>query len=79
MLGMDVALAFSRRDLHRDRLPAARARTALCTGRSPTYDLPVIMGIVLVVSVAVVIMNLIADILYCVIDPRISLRGGSSS
>ena len=41
-------------------------------------DLPMIMGIVFLVSVAVVVMNMIVDILYCLIDPRISLRGGSS-
>jgi peptide/nickel transport system permease protein len=38
-------------------------------------DLPVILGVTIVVSFAVVIMNLIADILYCVIDPRMNLRG----
>jgi peptide/nickel transport system permease protein len=40
-----------------------------------TADLPVIMGVVLVVSVAVTIANLIADILYCAIDPRVRLHG----
>ena len=39
-------------------------------------DEPVIMGVALVVSVAVVIMNLAADIAYCVIDPRVRLRTG---
>ena len=42
-----------------------------------TADLPVILGISIVVSFAVVIANLIADILYCVIDPRMNLRGPS--
>jgi peptide/nickel transport system permease protein len=37
-------------------------------------DLPVILGVVLVVSVVVVLTNMIADILYSLIDPRI--RGG---
>jgi peptide/nickel transport system permease protein len=36
-----------------------------------TTDLPVILGVVLVVSVAVVITNMIADIAYRFIDPRI--------
>jgi peptide/nickel transport system permease protein len=78
MVGMDVGLAFSGAIFIETvfQLPGLgqtmyRALT--------TSDLPVIMGIILVVSVAVVIFNLIADILYCVIDPRISLRGGSSS
>jgi len=38
-------------------------------------DLPVILGISIVISFTVVIFNLIADILYCVIDPRMNLRG----
>jgi peptide/nickel transport system permease protein len=41
----------------------------------PANDLPVILGITIVVSFAVVIANLIADLLYCLIDPRLSLRG----
>lgn len=40
-----------------------------------TNDLPVILGIVIVVSFAVVITNLIADLLYGLIDPRLNLRG----
>jgi ABC-type dipeptide/oligopeptide/nickel transport system permease component len=40
-----------------------------------TNDLPVIVGIVLVISFAVTITNLIADIVYCLVDPRVSLRG----
>jgi peptide/nickel transport system permease protein len=38
-------------------------------------DLPVILGVVIVVSFAVTIANLIADLLYCLIDPRLDLRG----
>lgn len=35
-------------------------------------DLPVIMGVTLVAATAVVVMNLIVDILYAVVDPRVS-------
>jgi peptide/nickel transport system permease protein len=38
-------------------------------------DKPVILGVVIVVSCAVTIANLIADIVYCLVDPRLSLRG----
>jgi len=34
-------------------------------------DLPVIMGVVLVVSVAITLATTLADILYCLIDPRL--------
>jgi peptide/nickel transport system permease protein len=37
-------------------------------------DLPVIMGIVLVASAAVVILNMLADIMYAVLDPRVRLH-----
>jgi peptide/nickel transport system permease protein len=40
-----------------------------------TADLPVILGISIVVSFAVVIVNTIADILYTVVDPRLNVRG----
>jgi peptide/nickel transport system permease protein len=40
-------------------------------------DLPVILGISIVVSFTVVIFNLVADIVLCVLDPRMSLRGPS--
>jgi len=39
-----------------------------------TRDFPVLLGIVLVVAVATVIGNLLADIMYGVIDPRVRLR-----
>jgi peptide/nickel transport system permease protein len=37
------------------------------------YDLPVIMGTVLVASVFLVAANLVVDIVYSVIDPRVRL------
>jgi len=38
------------------------------------FDFPAIMGTTIVFAVCVVVMNLVADILLCVIDPRIRLR-----
>ena len=35
------------------------------------YDLPVIMGIVLFVSIVFIVLNILADLLYGVIDPRV--------
>jgi peptide/nickel transport system permease protein len=42
-------------------------------------DVPVLLGIVLMVSLAVVIANLVVDILYSVLDPRVRLYGPSDS
>jgi peptide/nickel transport system permease protein len=37
-------------------------------------DLPVIIGIVLFASAAVVVSNILVDILYAVLDPRVRLH-----
>ena len=37
-------------------------------------DLPVVMGITLVISVIFVIINLIVDVIYSIIDPRVVLK-----
>ena len=77
MLGMDVGLAFAGAIFIESvfQLPGVGQ---LLFRALPGLDLPMIMGIVFLVSVAVVVVNLIVDILYCFIDPRISLRGGSA-
>jgi peptide/nickel transport system permease protein len=41
-------------------------------------DYPVMQGIVLITTIAVVVANLIADLLYTRLDPRIGRAGGSS-
>ena len=38
-------------------------------------DFPIVQSVVLLGSVATVVCNLLADLLYCVVDPRISLQG----
>jgi peptide/nickel transport system permease protein len=77
MLGMDVGLAFAGAIFIESvfQLPGVGQ---LLFRALPGLDLPMIMGIVFLVSVAVVVLNMIVDILYCLIDPRISLKGGSS-
>ncbi len=39
------------------------------------HDLPIIEGVVVVVTITVVVVNLIADLVYALLDPRIKLRG----
>ena len=38
-------------------------------------DLPVLVGVVVFTAMAVVVLNLIADLLYAVLDPRVTLQG----
>ena len=41
-------------------------------------DYPVMQGILLMVTLAVVIANLLADVLYSRLDPRIGRAGGAT-
>jgi peptide/nickel transport system permease protein len=70
MLGMDIGLAFAGSLFIEEvfNLPGVGQTMAQALSRR---DMPVIMGVVLVVCVAVVMANTVIDILYRVIDPRV--------
>jgi peptide/nickel transport system permease protein len=77
MLGMDIGLAFG------GALFIETAFDLPGTGQLlyqslPSTDLPVIMGIALVVATGVALCNLVADLLYCLIDPRIGLQSSGA-
>jgi peptide/nickel transport system permease protein len=74
MIGMDVGVAFAGTIFIEDifQLPGMGQLLVLSISR---IDLPMILGIVLVVSVAVVVANLIVDIAYPLLDPRVRLTG----
>ncbi|UCG89910.1 MAG: ABC transporter permease, partial [Candidatus Heimdallarchaeota archaeon] len=42
-------------------------------GRFLQYDYPVVMGLIMVTAVLILLANLFTDILYTIIDPRVSL------
>jgi peptide/nickel transport system permease protein len=75
MLGMDMGLAFSGAvfvetvfglpGLGQLVLPALRR-----------HDLPILIGLVLVVTTAIIILNLVVDLLYARLDPRIRMADG---
>jgi peptide/nickel transport system permease protein len=70
MLGMDIGLAFAGSLFIEEvfNLPGVGQTMAQALVRR---DMPVIMGVVLVVCLAVVMANTVIDILYRVIDPRV--------
>jgi ABC-type dipeptide/oligopeptide/nickel transport system permease component len=70
MLGMDIGLAFAGSLFIEEvfNLPGIGQTMAVALSRR---DMPVIMGVVLVVCFAVVIANTVIDVLYHVIDPRV--------
>lgn len=74
MLGMDIGIAFAGSIFIETVFQLPGMGTMLFRSLN-AGDLPVILGVVLVVSFAVVIANLIADVASCVLDPRI--RGGT--
>jgi peptide/nickel transport system permease protein len=73
MLGMDVGIAFGGSIFIETvfDLPGIGQQLYRALGSA---DEPVILGVALLVSVAVVVANLLADLLYCLIDPRIGVR-----
>ena len=53
-----------------------RSRRGSAVTALPRRDLPVILGVVLTVTIAIVVFNLIVDLLYGWLDPRV--RTGTS-
>jgi peptide/nickel transport system permease protein len=78
MLGMDVGVAFAGA-LFIETAFTLPGMGSLLVRALANADAPVILGIVLAVSFAVVIANLIVDVLYSILDPRIRLYGSSDS
>jgi peptide/nickel transport system permease protein len=74
MVGMDVGVAFGGAIFVETVFGLPGMGRVLVRGLAGG-DLPVIMGVVLVVTFAVAIANLIVDILYSSIDPRVHVSG----
>jgi peptide/nickel transport system permease protein len=72
ILGMDIAIALGGAIFTETifGLPGLGRSVVLAYGRS---DLPVITGVVVFATIAIIIFNLIVDTMYAVIDPRIRL------
>jgi len=72
MLGMDIGLALGGAIFTETvyGLPGLGKQAILSIGQS---DLPVVMGIVVFAAIAIIVFNLIVDLLYAWIDPRIRL------
>jgi peptide/nickel transport system permease protein len=77
MLGMDVGIAFGGSIFIETvfQLPGVGQQLYRALGAA---DEPVILGVAMLVGVAVVIANLVADLLLCFVDPRIGVRTGPS-
>jgi len=75
MIGMDIGIAFGG-SLFIEIVYGLPGIGKVLVRALAGGDLPVIMGVVLVVSFAVAVANLLVDIFYCAIDPRVRVAGG---
>ena len=71
--GLDLAGLLGGAIITEQHLQPPRHRSAVASTRSIDSDLPVITGTVLVAATFVIVANLIVDLLYAVIDPRVRL------
>ena len=78
MIGMDVGIAFAGALFIETAFQLPGMGFLLVHGIA-NQDVPVLLGIVLTVSLAVVIANLVVDILYSLLDPRVRLYGRPDS
>jgi peptide/nickel transport system permease protein len=74
MLGMDVGLALGGA-VFVERVYGLPGLGGIALQSLARRDLPVIMGVVLFATLAVIVLNLIVDLLYTTIDPRSRLMG----
>lgn len=73
MLGMDLGLMFGSAIFIESvfRLPGLGSMAARAARGDIGFDLPVLIGVVLVVSTIVVLLNFLADLVYAILDPRV--------
>jgi peptide/nickel transport system permease protein len=78
MLGMDMGLAFGGA-IFVERAFGLPGVGRLLISSLGGRDLPVILGIVVLVTTAILLFNLLVDLLYPLLDPRIGYGGASQS
>jgi peptide/nickel transport system permease protein len=78
MLGMDVGIAFGGA-IFVERAFGLPGIGKLLISSLGGRDLPVILGIVVLVTTAILVFNLLVDLVYPLLDPRIGVGGSSHS
>lgn len=72
MIGMDISLAFAGA-VFVERVYGLPGIGSLLFNALGRRDMPVILGVVVLVTTAILIANLVVDLLYAVLDPRVRL------
>jgi peptide/nickel transport system permease protein len=75
MLGMDIGVAMGG-TLFVENVFALPGLGRMLTRGLQTYDLPVLLGVVVVMTLSIVVLNVIVDICYTLCDPRVRARRG---
>lgn len=73
MIGMDLGLAFAGA-VFVERVYGLPGIGNLLFNALGRRDMPVILGVVVLVTTAILIANLVVDLLYAVLDPRVRLH-----
>ena len=72
LLGMDIGVALGGA-IFTETVFALPGLGQTALGAATGYDLPTVQGVVVFATVAIIVFNLVVDLLYVVIDPRIRL------
>jgi peptide/nickel transport system permease protein len=75
MTGMDVGVALGG-TIFVENVFGLNGLGKTMTRAVQTYDLPIILGVLLFMTVAIVTFNLIVDVVYAVLDPRVRAQRG---
>ena len=78
MLGMDIGVAMGGA-LFVEQVYGLPGLGRLALRGLRGLDLPIILGVVLVLTTAIVLFNLVIDLVYGLLDPRVRLSGGVES
>ncbi len=71
VIGVTAGVLLSRRGGHRDRCSRCPASAASSSARSSGATFPIIQGGLLVTACVFVFVNIVVDMLYGVLDPRV--------
>jgi peptide/nickel transport system permease protein len=72
MLGMDIGLALGGA-VFTETVYSLPGLGKTAVGALNNYDIPTVQGVIVFATIAIIIFNLVVDLLYAVVDPRIRL------
>ena len=77
MLGMDIGTALGG-VIFIETVFGLPGLGGMLRGAIPSKDLPVILGVVTFTTIGILLLNLVVDLMYAFIDPRVRMGAGQS-